>query len=237
MILFVVLIVAVLVALLRGGRPSRAPAVSLRWSLLPLLAALPQLVVIFFPTPEQAGLHTALLLLSTLLVLVAVWLNRRVPGVALIGLGLLLNLTVMLANGGYMPITPETVARIGHTDRVVLTEAGARVAGSKDVVLPRDETALWFLGDIFVLAEPYPDPTAFSPGDVLIAVGTFVLIQRAFLGPAPQEKPGGTMQARALPEGRPEGEEPQGIPEAPDGPGPAEETKRSLPCLPKNWTG
>jgi hypothetical protein len=61
-------------------------------------------------------------------------------------------------------------------------ETGTRVLATKDIVLPRDETRLWFLSDIFVVLPPFPIPSVFSPGDVLIAAGMFLLVQRALRG-------------------------------------------------------
>jgi hypothetical protein len=131
----------------------------------------------------SALLPVGLLLLSGLTLAVVVWVNRQLPGMLLLGLGLLLNLVVMCANGGYMPIEPAVVERIGHADHAVATGSGTRLAYSKDIVLPREETRLWLLSDVLVLPPPFPLPSAASIGDVCIAAGAFFLVQRALLGP------------------------------------------------------
>jgi hypothetical protein len=121
------------------------------------------------------------LLLSYALLLIVVWVNRRLSGMALIGLGLALNLLVMLVNGGYMPISPEALSMSGHTE-LATQEPGVRLASSKDVLLLTTQTRLWFLSDILVIPPPFPLPTVFSLGDAVIAVGAFWLTQRAMLG-------------------------------------------------------
>jgi len=187
MILLLVLAISIVIAIVRGGKLSRLASLPLRWPALPLLAFALQIVVIYFPSSGGQGLsslHTAMLVGSYLILLLAIWMNRRLPGMAFIALGLLLNLAVMLANGGYMPITPDTVQRIGHGDHVVVTGTTARVGHSKDVVLPKEQTHLWFLSDVFPLPPPFPLPSAFSLGDVFTAVGGFLIVQRALLGPA-----------------------------------------------------
>jgi hypothetical protein len=44
--------------------------------------------------------------------------------------------------------------------------------------LPRAQTQLWLLSDIFVLPPPFPIPSVFSLGDMMIAAGVFLLVQR-----------------------------------------------------------
>ncbi|MGC8873039.1 MAG: DUF5317 domain-containing protein [Chloroflexia bacterium] len=185
MILLLALGFSFAIALLRGGRLARLQGLSLRWPGLALLAFALQTLVIYLPVPRSSilwWLQTGLLILSYLLLLAFLWLNRRMPGMALIGLGLLCNLVAMLANGGYMPISPEAVARIGHSGHTVAGAGGLRVAFSKDIVLPREQARLWFLGDRFLLPPPFPLPSAFSPGDVVVALGAFVLVQYALCG-------------------------------------------------------
>jgi hypothetical protein len=88
-----------------------------------------------------------------------------------LAVGYLLNLLPILANGGYMPITPETMSQMHPYTSVEQWSSGLLRVGSKDIVLRAAEAPFWFLGDVFVLAPPFPLPTAFSPGDVAIIIG------------------------------------------------------------------
>ena len=85
--------------------------------------------------------------------------------------GTLLNLTVIVANGGYMPVTQEALARSGYEDRILIQDGRSYVAGSKDVVLESDETVLWPLSDVLTIPQGFPLAANFSLGDILIAVG------------------------------------------------------------------
>lgn len=187
MILLLALAVALLVALLRGGSLRNLADFHLEWGWLAGLALAIQIVAIYWATGDRyLYLQGGALVVSSLLLLPVVWRNRRSPGLALIGLGLALNLTVMVANGGFMPITPEAVARIGHQHLIVQLGGVERMRGSKGIVLPREETALWVLSDIFIIPPPFPVASAFSLGDVLVAVGAFIFLQRAMVGASPR---------------------------------------------------
>lgn len=97
----------------------------------------------------------------------ALWANWRVPGIPWLAAGVFLNGLVIVANGGWMPIAPETVAALGDS----VGPGGTHHGAYKDVMLSLSDTHLWFLSDIFVIPRPFPWPTAFSIGDVLITVG------------------------------------------------------------------
>ena len=89
--------------------------------------------------------------------------------------GLVLNLAVMIANGGFMPINPNTAGRIIGAERIVLFEHGSRI-GYKDILLPANETRLEWLADRFLPPGWLPYQVAFSLGDVFIAVGAFGIL-------------------------------------------------------------
>jgi hypothetical protein len=97
----------------------------------------------------------------------------------LVLVGIALNLLAIAANGGYMPVPPETLARLGFGDATYDLEPGSIVMGSKDVLLPSQQALFWMLGDILVIPEPFPQPTAMSIGDIVLAVGVFLFILNA----------------------------------------------------------
>jgi hypothetical protein len=192
-ILLLGLILALVVALLRGGKLNRLLSVKVRHSWIAPLAWGLQVAVIYFPRPRSEGLlelHTLLVLASYLLLVLVVALNWRLPGLPLIGLGLALNLLVMVANGGFMPVTYEALQRAGMANFALGSAPGSRVMATKDIVLPRADTVLWALSDVFVIPPPWPIRTIFSAGDLSLVVGTFVLFQRVMChrSRAPQGK-------------------------------------------------
>jgi hypothetical protein len=180
MILAAAIVSAVLIGLARGGRLRRLANLPLRWAWIALVALGLQFYLIYFPEPVNEGIlstRVVVLMFSYVLLFAVIWQNRALPGIWLIGLGFLSNFGVMLLNGGYMPITSEALAQVGHSRNILSPEPGARVRATKDIVLPREQTFAWWLSDIFVLPSPFPIPSVFSLGDVFIALGAFQLIQ------------------------------------------------------------
>jgi hypothetical protein len=163
----------------RGQTVSQLASIPLRSAWLALLAVglqIPLLRAPFGP-PEQVGVQQVLFLLSHLLLLAFVWRNRHLPGIWIAGLGVLCNLLVILANGGFMPVTPETLVKINPGSSPNEWPTGFHYGFSKDLILLRGDTILWILSDMLVVPPPFPWPTAFSVGDLLIAVGIVVLLQ------------------------------------------------------------
>jgi hypothetical protein len=184
MILAAAVLCAVLIGLVRGGSLQRLGNLPFRWGWVALVAFGLQIYLIYFPEPVSEGLvspHVGILIFSYLLLFAVLWQNRNLPGIWLIGAGLLANFSVMLLNGGYMPITAETLAQVGHSGNILSPERGSRVRATKDIVLPREATLAWWLSDIFVLPPPFPIPSVFSLGDTLIALGVFWLVQQTMV--------------------------------------------------------
>jgi len=92
--------------------------------------------------------------------------NRRLPGMALVGLGAAGNLLAIGANGGVMPASPTALAAAG------MPADPPGFANSAALADPR----LAFLGDVFAIPAGWPLANVFSAGDVLIAVGAVVAV-------------------------------------------------------------
>jgi Family of unknown function (DUF5317) len=186
MILAAAFALAIVWSLTRGGDLARVAALRLRHNWMIFVAFGLQLYPLYFSEANAAGPVTArvfVLIGTYLLLLVYVWENRTVPGIRWLGIGLVANFAVMLLNGGYMPVTREALARAGYLRLVSSAESGAHVFATKDIVLPSVDIRGWFLSDIFVLPPPFPIPSVFSIGDLLIAVGIFLVVQHALREP------------------------------------------------------
>ena len=138
-------------------------------------AALLQAAAFYFPATRKMlpDWLAALILVGTQIgLLVFVWFNRTQPGFPILGLGLALNILVIVANGGWMPVSPQVVSTLFPDTHSSLIP-GMRVGWSKDILLLPAETRLWWLSDCFLLPAWLPQRAAFSPGDILIAMGAF----------------------------------------------------------------
>ena len=144
---------------------------------------------------EQVQAEKYLFLLSHLLLLAFVWRNRRIEAIQVVGIGVLWNLAAIAANGGFMPISPATLARINPGTTPDQWMISQHYAYSKNVILYRESANLWLLSDVIVLPAPFPWPVAFSLGDLFIAVGVMVLLQGPSSQPAAQ--PGWTFRENA----------------------------------------
>lgn len=94
------------------------------------------------------------------------WANRRVPGLGLLALGGALNAIAVLSNGGVMPARPGALEAAG---RPVVEEEFRNSAAVSDPNLP-------WLGDYFAIPDGWPLSNVFSVGDVVLAIGAFVLL-------------------------------------------------------------
>ena len=178
-----ILLLAILAGLLVGlaiariqKRRWRVPPLRQAW--LVFVACLPQLLIIYLPAVHiriADGLAAAGLIVSLILLLVFCWFNCRLAGGWMLALGLILNLLVMAANGGFMPISPQTAGHLVPPATLAALANGSRF-GYKDILLPPTQTRLVWLSDRLLLPQGFPYQVAFSLGDGFIALGAFWLM-------------------------------------------------------------
>lgn len=161
-----VVVVAVAVSYLRGGRLTRLAEAPLRATWLLLVGLGLQVAVDVAAARGALGdASTAgwlLLLVSQLLVLAWVVANHHLPGTVLIALGLAMNAVVIAANGA-MPVSPAALAALGADPGVV--PAGKHTLLTEGTRLP------W-------LADILPVPllrVVISAGDIVLAAGLIPL--------------------------------------------------------------
>jgi hypothetical protein len=181
----VILLSALLAGLVVGlgwarwqGQPYRTPELRYLW--LIFTAFLPQFVVIYLPTARSIfpDLIVAVILsASQIILLVFVWLNRHLFSMLIVLCGVTFNLSVMIVNGGFMPIKPQTASQLVSEDTLRNIQPGNRF-GAKDILLPQQQTRFEWLADRFLLPAWFPYQVAFSVGDVLIALGVFWLLAK-----------------------------------------------------------
>lgn len=159
--MLLVIAISIAVGWVRGGKLRNLTDIRVRvWPLLPLGFVL--LAASSFVATDQHELAVALILVSYLPLLLFVWLNRNMTGIWIAGMGILMNFTVIVLNGG-MPVLEEAVRIAGGGDELLL--------GAKHVLLT-ETTLMPFLGDII------PLPSAvLSLGDVFLAIGIATFLE------------------------------------------------------------
>ena len=144
---------------------------------LALVAYLPQFIAIQLPVLFPDWLDAVCLILSQAFLFGFAWLNRKIIGMPILICGVVLNLAVMAANGGFMPISPQTASRLISEEALLDIQPGSRI-GPKDILLLPQDTRLEWLADRFLPAAWFPYQVAFSLGDVFIAIGAFWILAR-----------------------------------------------------------
>ena len=171
MVLAYAIICLIILALLLKRDLSAIGKVSYRggWKLAAVVISLftLQWITVVYAS-ERTILQMAFLILSHIALILLVLLNRYVPGAKLFALGIILNTVVMVANGGWMPVTPQTYQFV-HPDQTEV-EVSANPPKSKNIILPRSETKLWILSDFIPVVLPWRR-NAISIGDVLLIIG------------------------------------------------------------------
>lgn len=100
-------------------------------------------------------------------------INYRVWALLVIAGGSVSNLLVIAVNGGRMPSSPHALVCAGQPE---IAQKIATDGAMGNVVLMGDKTRLNFLGDWLYLPGGVPLATAFSIGDLTIAIGLVILI-------------------------------------------------------------
>ena len=166
MLFLVVIALGVASVPLAGGRLSALA--DLRFVGVPwLVGVLLVQVLILAVVPDGTGVPHDIVYAATFLAAAAFfWVNRRVPGLALLALGGGLNAIAVVSNGGVMPARPGALEAAG---RSVVEEGFRNSAAVNDPNVP-------WLGDYFAIPDGWPLSNVFSVGDVVLAIGAFVLL-------------------------------------------------------------
>ncbi len=188
MFILYAVVAGLVIGLLTGGSASRLGDLHFRWAPLIALGMVGQLLL--FSTPLGAVLGDAApaaYVASNVVVLLAVVRNLAIPGLPLVLIGGAANLITIVANGGYMPVSPEAVAAMGR-----LPKEG--YSNSRLI----DGVVLGPLTDIFAMPTWIPLANVFSIGDALIGIGAAIAVVAAMHGRAPM-----TTRSVAVTQGEP----------------------------------
>lgn len=189
-LLLAVVLVAIYLGYLFGGRLKNLEALRPRWWGLVIAG----LGIQFVPLPEgTAGtdlvVRTAVLALSYTLLVTFAAVNIRMPGMVLVLIGVACNFTVIVVNGG-MPASASALINSGQQDVL----ESLRHEGADKHHLLTDDDQLTFLAD--VIAVPEPIGQAASIGDVFVYAGLVWLVIATMRGWTPSERPEGSRRRR-----------------------------------------
>lgn len=168
-------VAGLVIGLVSGGSAARLGRLQIAWA--PVIAIGLVLQVVLFSTvvgDALGPLAPPVYVVSQVVVLVAVWRNRAIPGLPIVLLGGAANLVAIVANGGYMPVSPEALVALGRSP----TDGYSNSRLIEGAVLAP-------LTDIFAMPAWLPLANIFSIGDVLIGVGVAIAIVAAMHGRGP----------------------------------------------------
>ena len=175
-----IIIISIIIGLLRNGKLSSLSQISLNRIELIVLACLIQVGIIFLGSKKVKFVldySSYMIIFSYIVLLLAVWYNKKLKGIKIITLGIIFNFIVIVANGGHMPVLLGSLCKAGLNDFALVLKEGNYVTHA----LITEKTLFRFLADVIPLPPPFPDPSVVSVGDFLLFYGVFSLIQNAML--------------------------------------------------------
>lgn len=169
---------ATALALATGGSVAGLAKLRFRGSRLVVFAVVAQLLgEALARATNLSGFYAAGLAISALAALAFCARNRRIAGVPLVAVGLLLNAVVVSANGS-MPVSAAAAARAGVATGEIVAGDDARHS------MAGPGTTWRRLADVIPVPLPL-HPEVSSPGDLFVAAGLGELV---FLGMRPPRR-------------------------------------------------
>jgi hypothetical protein len=161
-----VTVLVLLSALVTGGRFQHLAEVRLRYTALIIAALGVQVLITGVTLGVPNGVLVALHLATYAAAGLAIWANRQLPGLVVIGAGALLNGVTIALNRGTLPANAHALVTAGLADP---TEPFANSGVVAHPILP-------WLGDIMATPSWLPFRNVISIGDIVILIGAAVLI-------------------------------------------------------------
>jgi hypothetical protein len=174
------LVLGLIVGWATRGSLENLARIRLRWPWLVVATLIVRAAILLTPFSRIDGVQYVYLAALAALLAWTIWQIELVRGIWLIAVGSALNLVVIATNGSRMPVAPELAGPLVHSG--TLGQYTLMGAG----------TNLNWLADWIALPDPIGRfvPEAYSPGDVIIAIGiamVVVLAMRSSAGPAETE--------------------------------------------------
>ena len=171
---------------------SAGPPWGVRWLGLGVSAFVCQIGLIYGLATLPGATQWLPILLPTAHLLLIPFLVRNLSfwGMRLVLVGLSLNLTAMLLNGGLMPIEPSTVEAVGRVNLSDI-QPGSHLPGTKNRLLTSGDARVALLRDQFPILGPGPFRAAISIGDILVAGGVLAAFGEVMMRRSPDGRSDG----------------------------------------------
>ena len=169
--LAIVIFLALAIAVLRGGRLVNLGDIELSaWWLLFLALGLQAGTRLLPDEPWSEWVGVAMVLLSFVLLMILVVLNRSARGMWIVGLGVLMNFVVIAANGGMPVLAGAAEVASGFT------VTNPDLSGTFKHVILDESSRLTFFADVIPL-RLVGIGEVISLGDVFLALGLGVFLE------------------------------------------------------------
>jgi hypothetical protein len=149
-----------------GGKIANLARLRFRWPWLVVAALVVRVVTVLPPLTRIDGSRWAYVAALTTVLAWTIWHIDRLPGIWLLAAGSAVNLFVIAANGGRMPVAPQLAGALVQRGQI----------GQYTLMGPG--TQLNWLADWIALPGPLENVLreAYSPGDLIIAVGIATVV-------------------------------------------------------------
>ncbi len=186
--LAIVLFLALAIAILRGGRLINLGDIELKaWWLLLVALGLQFGTRWLADETWSEAVGVIMVLVSFALLMILVLLNRSKPGMWIVGLGVLMNFTVIALNGGMPVLAGAAEVASGFT------VAEPDISGSFKYVLLDEGSRLTFFADVIPLRLAGIGEVI-SLGDIFLALGLGVFLEQELRRPRRWFKHGASAQ-------------------------------------------
>lgn len=165
MLLLLCVALGLVAGLATGGSVENFARLRLHWAWVAVAALVVREASVITPLRNVNGIQYVYTVSLAVLVLWCVWNIRRLRGLLILTVGAALNLIVVAANGGRMPVASGIASIHGNVGQYTVMTDG---------------THLNWLGDWIGLPAHLG---VYSPGDAIIAGGIFVVAALASHGP------------------------------------------------------
>lgn len=186
------LLIGIIVGLLQSRLGSKKSIPELRFVYLPLIAFGLEFVCqrllssgILFNRPEAWAYTLAVQLAVYGILITFIGLNFSFNGIKIFLIGTIMNLIVIVANLGSMPVDGTVLERFGYLKALERLSDGQIFAHS----IINESTRLKFMSDIINITPPYPFPKSISIGDIIMAIGIVVMASALVKGYSNQQEP------------------------------------------------